>query len=138
MSDPLSAGFAKAGFATAQRHLFFCIGPDCCASRDGERLWEYVKQRVKETGLRAMRTKAGCFRICTGGPWLVVYPEGTWYGALTPERFERILDQHLLGGEPVREWLVAENALRCPAAMVPTDSASTPGAPQPAPPAPPA
>ena len=87
--------------------------PMGCAPADGERLWEYVKQRVKETGLRAMRTKAGCFRICTGGPWLVVYPDGIWYGAVTPERFERILQDHLLGGEPVSEWLVARNDFGC-------------------------
>ncbi len=105
----LTEGLAKAGIDRADRHLFFCIGPDCCATGEGEQLWEYVKQRVKETGLRAMRTKAGCFRICTGGPWLVVYPEGTWYGAVTRERFERILQEHLLGGQPVREWIVARN-----------------------------
>jgi (2Fe-2S) ferredoxin len=74
-------------------------------------LWDFIKKRVKETGLRAMRTKAGCFRICAGGPWLVVYPEGTWYGAVTPLRFERILDQHLIRGEPVREWITATNHL---------------------------
>jgi (2Fe-2S) ferredoxin len=60
-----------------------------------------------------MRTKAGCFRICAGGPWLVVYPDGMWYGAVTPERFERILQEHLLGGVPVAEWLVARNDLGC-------------------------
>lgn len=60
-----------------------------------------------------MRTKAGCFRICAGGPWLVVYPEGTWYGEVTPKRFERILEEHLLGGKPVEEWLVARNDLGC-------------------------
>jgi (2Fe-2S) ferredoxin len=109
----LAEGLAKAGIERAERHLFVCLGPDCCHAKEGEQLWEFVKQRVKETGLRAMRTKAGCFRICTGGPWLVIYPEGTWYGAVTPERFERILQHHLLGGEPVREWLVARNGFGC-------------------------
>ena len=109
----LAEGLAKAGVATAGRHLFVCLGPDCCAAEEGEKLWERVKQRVRETGLRAMRTKAACFRICTGGPWLVVYPEGVWYGAVTPERFERILREHLLGGEPVGEWIVARNTLGC-------------------------
>ena len=109
----LAEGLAKAGVATAERHLFLCLGPDCCAAEEGEKLWELVKQRVRETGLRAMRTKAGCLRICTGGPWLVVYPEGVWYGAVTSERFERILSEHLLGGTAVAEWIVARNALGC-------------------------
>jgi (2Fe-2S) ferredoxin len=74
-------------------------------------LWEVIKSRVRETGLEAMRTKAACFRICTGGPWLLIYPEGVWYGGVTPDRFERILREHLLEGRPVREWVVEERPL---------------------------
>ena len=114
MSNSLDDGIAKAGIAQAGKHLFLCIGPDCCNPLDGERVWDYIKKRLKETGLRAMRTKASCFRICTAGPILVVYPDGTWYSQVTCERFERILCAHLLGGEPVREWLVASNPLGCP------------------------
>lgn len=113
MNEAIQAGLKKAGVESAERHLFLCLGPDCCAMEEGERTWEYVKQRVRETGLKAMRTKAGCFRICAGGPWLVVYPEGTWYGGVTRERFERILQEHLLGGKPVAEWLTARNGLGC-------------------------
>ena len=113
MDSNIAAGLAKAGLASAERHLFLCIGPDCCDSAEGERVWEFVKRRVRESGLRAMRTKAGCFRICAGGPWLCVYPEGVWYGAMDETRFERILGEHLLGGVPVREWIVARNALGC-------------------------
>ena len=113
MNEAIQQGLEKAGVSRAERHLFLCIGPDCCVTEDGERVWELVKKRVRETSLQAMRTKAACLRICTGGPWLVVYPEGLWYGAITPERFERILQEHLLGGAPVREWLVARNDFGC-------------------------
>ena len=109
--DALTAGLKKAAIASAQRHLFLCMGPDCCVPADAEVLWEYVKQRVRETGAQAMRTKAQCFRICTGGPWVVVYPEGVWYGEMTKARFDRILAEHVLGGVPVAEWAVATNAL---------------------------
>ncbi len=113
MKDRLSKGISKAGIPTAQRHLFVCIGPDCCERKEGEELWSHIKDRVKKSGLPVMRTKAGCLRICTQGPWLVVYPEGIWYAEVTPERFDRILLEHLGKGRPVREWVAARNGCAC-------------------------
>jgi (2Fe-2S) ferredoxin len=104
----------KAGIPEATRHLFLCIGPDCCRTRDGEHTWEYIKHRVKQLDLSVMRTKAACFRICKEGPILVVYPDGTWYTHVNPERFERILQEHILGGQPVKDFLVATNPLCAP------------------------
>ena len=112
--ENLEAGLKKAGLATAERHLFLCMGPECCTPAEAGVVWEYIKRRVRETGVQAMRTKADCFRICTGGPWIVVYPEGVWYGKMTTDRFERILQEHLLAGQPVAEWIEAKNALRPP------------------------
>ncbi len=106
-----AAGLLKAGVPNASRHVFVCIGPECCTAAEGEALWECIKARLKETGLKVMRTKAACLRICTGGPWLLVYPEGVWYGEVTPARFEKILHQHLLQGMPVEDWVAATSPL---------------------------
>jgi (2Fe-2S) ferredoxin len=115
ISPKLEKALTKAQVRTGRRHLFLCLGPDCCQPREGEATWDYIKKRTKELELEVMRTKALCFRICESGPWLVVYPEGIWYSKVTPQRFERILQDHLLGGKPVEKWVVARNALGLPA-----------------------
>jgi len=111
VKSPLESGLAKAGVASAQRHLFICLGPDCADLEASQPLWEHIKATVKSLNLPVMRTKAQCFRVCTGGPILVIYPDGAWYGNMTPERFDRIIQEHVLNGRPVSEWLMATNTL---------------------------
>lgn len=99
---------------SAQRHIFLCLGPDCCAAAEGERSWQHLKTRLKTLGLPVFRSKVGCLRVCSGGPVLVVYPEGTWYGGMTAARLDRFIDEHLVQGRPVQEWLIATHALPGP------------------------
>ena len=107
----VEAGFAKQRPENAERHVFLCTGPDCCARESGLATWDALKSAIKETGAPALRSKADCLRVCAGGPWLLVYPEGIWYGGVTPERCRRIVTEHLAAGRPVEEWIERRHPL---------------------------
>ena len=45
------------------------------------------------------------------GPIAVVLPEGVWYHSADPPVIERILQEHILGGQVVKEFIFAEQPL---------------------------
>jgi len=101
-----------------EKHIFICGNQripghprGCCDPQGHAELQKTFKKKLAERGLkgRVRANQSGCLDQCEHGPNLVIYPEGVWYGHVTIDDVDEIIDSHIVGGRPV-ERLVMQDA----------------------------
>lgn len=65
----------------------------------------YIMEECADRGLDVAVTSTACLNVCSQGPVMVIQPQNLWYGAITEERIDEILDA-LEEGEAVEEYLI--------------------------------
>ncbi len=102
------------------RHLFVCTNErdcdderSCCAARGSAAVARALKVAAHERGLkRIVRVnRSGCLDQCAHGVTCVVYPEAVWYGGVTLEDVDEIVERHLVRGEPVERLRIPDDRL---------------------------
>ncbi len=100
-----------------KKHVFICTNqrPEghprgCCREKGSEAIRDRLKDALKERGLlgKIRPNTSGCLDACEFGPSMVVYPDNIWYGGITVDDVEEIVEAHLVGGTPVERLRIRD------------------------------
>ncbi|HHO42311.1 MAG TPA: (2Fe-2S) ferredoxin domain-containing protein [Epsilonproteobacteria bacterium] len=83
-----------------------CVSQD---NQESQQLFMHLAQSLMQKGIisTVQPIQTGCLGRCQQGPVMLVEPGHTMYAGLTKEKIDRIIDEHILGGKVVQEYVIA-------------------------------
>ena len=101
---------AKLAENTDYRKQVLVCGGTGCTSSGSKKVIAALEESLKDNGIEdVLVVRTGCFGLCSLGPIMIVYPEGSFYSQVTPAEVPEIVSTHLIpGGHPVNQYLYAE------------------------------
>lgn len=92
---------------STQKHVLVCNGSSCMR-KEGEEITVAIREEIKNLELdqqiHTSRTK--CNGRCKDACVVIVYPEGNWYSANSPEIGRSIIKKHLDPSVDLQESLI--------------------------------
>ena len=95
---------------TGYRKQVLVCGGTGCQSSGSKKVLEALEDELKVQGIEneILVVRTGCFGLCSLGPIMIVYPEGTFYAQATPEGVRRVVKEHLKEGNVCKDLLYKE------------------------------
>ncbi len=86
--------------------------PSCVQhnDRESQELFQHLAQELIMKGIisTVQPIQTSCLGRCQHGPVMLVEPGHTMYVNLTKEKIDRIIQEHIIGGKVVEEYVIAE------------------------------
>ena len=81
-----------------------------CVNQQNAGLFNYLSSKLMEKGIISTVTPARttCLGRCSLGPVLLVEPGHFMYVGMTEEKIDKVIDEHIIGGNPVTEYLIED------------------------------
>ena len=101
-----------------KKHIFVCenirdgeSSTPSCGMSGGIEIRAKLKSKLRELELsHEIRANAsGCLGACHHGPVAVVYPEANWYGEITLDDVEEIIESDLIMNKAVKRLLIDDD-----------------------------
>ena len=95
--------------AALKTYILVCGGTGCTSNHSWE-IMDELKRLIEAAGKKdeIEIIQTGCQGLCAKGPIMVVHPGNVFYQEVQVDMVERIFNEHILGGQPVDEYLMVE------------------------------
>ena len=79
-----------------------------CVTPQTQDLFQHLAQTLMQKGIigTVQPIRTACLNRCNAGPVMLVEPGHVMYAGLNKEKISRIIDEHIIGGRPVEEYII--------------------------------
>ncbi len=106
------------GFPRPKFYMFKCefqappgMPKPSCVNASTAGLYGYLQQKLMQKGIiaTAIPVRTACLNRCQLGPVMLVEPGHYMYVGLNESKIDRIIDEHIIGGNVVEEFLISKD-----------------------------
>lgn len=79
-----------------------------CVNPQTQDLFQHLAQSLMQKGIigTVQPIRTSCMNRCNVGPIMLVEPGHVMYAGLDKAKIDRIIDEHIIGGNPVEEYII--------------------------------
>jgi len=81
-----------------------------CVNEQTRELYQYMSNKLMVMGITTtvLPIRTACLGRCQMGPVMLIEPGHYMYIGLTKEKIDKIIDEHIIKGNPIKEYMIPD------------------------------